>query len=210
MEANGTFLACNSKSVEMSLRFSSLILSKSFIFPPLFSPVFCLPIFSFGSKPAFSRCYRERYDRFFSVIGLAVLVGKLSWLEKCLQVQKSWSKSPPLYGETESGMVAQLNKLSGLWWRQQSQDKSPQLGVCSQDSINVKYKTSDVSAKENNPLCPLGKVRFKKVQLVARQGCLPDRQGNEISLIPLSDFNTLLCYLFIVFYLLWWAETELW
>lgn len=32
MESNGTFLSCNSKSVQMSLHFSSLILSKSFVF----------------------------------------------------------------------------------------------------------------------------------------------------------------------------------
>lgn len=124
---------------------------------------------------------------------------------KCPQVQKSWSKSPPLYGETESGMVAQLNKLSGLWWRQQSQDKSPWLRVCPQDSVKVKYKISNISARE--VLCPLGKVSFKKVRLVSRLGGLPYRQGNEISLIPLYDFNILLCYFFVVFYLLWWAET---
>lgn len=56
---------------------------------------------------------------FALLIGLAVLVGTVSCLSKCLQAQKSWSKSPPLCGEAERGTDAQLGKFSGLWRRQE-------------------------------------------------------------------------------------------
>lgn len=65
MESNGTFLACNSKSVQMSLHFSSLILSKSFVFL-LSSPSFASP-FSHLEVMQHLISVTERDDRFFSV-----------------------------------------------------------------------------------------------------------------------------------------------
>lgn len=92
MESNGTFLGCNSKSVDVSLHFSP---PRAFLSPPL-SSLFVLPL-QLSRLEVTQRLVGftgERQQIFSPLIWLAVLVGEVLAGE-CVRVQKSCSKSPP-------------------------------------------------------------------------------------------------------------------
>lgn len=79
MESNGTFLACNSKSVQTSLRFSPFISCESLLFSSSLLPPPLPPQFS---RLEATQHFNQRYGvRDFSLLlGLDVLLGRVSWL----------------------------------------------------------------------------------------------------------------------------------
>lgn len=103
MEPNGTFLACNSKSGEVFLCFSSLILSKSFICPLLFSsPPFSTSLFSHLDVLGHFIAVTERDDGFCPVICVGrkgALAGEAS------ASSEKWIQIFSPYGKLRAGWV---------------------------------------------------------------------------------------------------------
>lgn len=115
MESNGTFLACNSKSVQTSLRFSPFISCESLLFSSSLLPPPLPPQFSrLEATRRFNQRYGGEVTDFSLLLGLDVLLGRVSWLISVCEPSRADPNLLPFMVKLGAGqMLSGVNQAQG-------------------------------------------------------------------------------------------------